>query len=373
MDFAATYGGKTVLITGHTGFQGSWLSEWLLLVGAKVIGFSHDPPTDPSHFVAIGLHHDLTEDIRGDVRSFDAVRSVLCTYEPDFVFHLAAQPIVRRAFLEPHLTIETNFLGTLNVLEAARQIDKNCTVILATTDKVYENVDWVSAYRENDPLGGYDPYSAGKAAAEIIISSYQRTFYTYGRTPRIGVAAVRGGNVIGGGDWAQDRLVPNSIRRLTAGLPILVRNPRATRPWQHVLELVSGYLCLAAEISDAIATDAEPRLFELSSAFNFGPHLSSNQSVQVVVEEILRYWPGTWEYDKQPEQFREAGRLNVAIDKAYHLLGWAPRWGFEATIRNTINWYKHFYTPADSDRASIRALTREQIRSYTGDVSDTAS
>jgi CDP-glucose 4,6-dehydratase len=368
MTFGDVYKGKTVFVTGHTGFKGSWLSEWLLLLGAKVVGYSLEPPTTPSHFSALQLGRHLTADLRGDIRAFETLHNAIKRYQPDFIFHLAAQPLVRRAFDDPYLTFETNVTGSLNILEAVRREPRNCIVIMITTDKVYENFEWVYAYRENDLLGGYDPYSASKACAEILIASYQRSFFRnhppIPGTPTIAVASVRGGNVIGGGDWAEDRIVPDCIKSLTRNQKIPVRNKRATRPWQHVLELLSGYLHLGAEISRACARQNSERLQELCSSFNIGPLVTSNKTVEELVQEILTHWPGEWEDVADPHAKHEAGKLNLSIDKVYHTLGWCPRWNFSETIKHTVEWYRHYYQTPLSDPARIRAVTQQQILTY---------
>ncbi|MBN1609533.1 MAG: CDP-glucose 4,6-dehydratase [Polyangiaceae bacterium] len=381
--FEDVYCGKTVLVTGHTGFKGSWLSEWLCLLGAKVVGFSlkPDPTTDPcytspSHFDELGLREQLAEHVEGDIRDLDHITRTMAKHQPDFVFHLAAQPLVLRAYKEPYLTVETNVTGTLSLLEAARCRRTPCIMIMITTDKVYENAGWLHAYREPDKLGGHDTYSASKACAELIVSSYWHSFFR----PRlrewgITVTPVRGGNVIGGGDWAEDRIVPDAIRGLTQNRPVEIRNRHATRPWQHVLELLSGYLHLGALIhrrrgslsaAEAGARDIErTSLDELCSPFNFGPYLPSNRSVGALVQEILKHWPGTATDKSMPGAPREAGKLNLAIDKAYHTLGWQPKWTFEQAIEHTIAWYREFYAVARGQPAVVQALTQRQIRAYT--------
>ncbi len=368
MNFGKIYEGKTVFITGHTGFKGSWLCEWLLLMGAEVVGYSLDVPTEPSHFAALQLGDRLKADIRGDVRHLDTLQMALDKHNPDFIFHLAAQPLVRRAFDEPCYTVETNVLGSLNVLEAVRRRNQNCIVIMITTDKVYENVEWVHAYRENDTLGGHDPYSASKVCAEIIISSYQRSFFSNDQplpeSPTIAIASVRGGNVIGGGDWAKDRIVPDSIKSLACSESISVRNRHATRPWQHVLELLSGYLHLGSEICHALAAQNQERLTELCSPFNFGPRLASNRTVEELVEELLIHWSGDWDDFTEPDAKHEASKLNLTIDKAYHTLGWQPQWTFEQTIEQIVEWYKGYYQAEPSEPALVQALTQRQILAY---------
>lgn len=368
MTFSDVYKGKTVFVTGHTGFKGSWLSEWLLLLGAKVVGYSLEPPTTPSHFSALQLGERLTADLRGDIREFPTLHKEIRQHQPDFIFHLAAQSLVGQAFDDPYLTVETNVTGSVNVLEAVRREHRNCIVVMITTDKVYENFEWVYAYRENDLLGGYDPYSASKACAEILIASYRRSFFRshleVPGTPTIAVASARGGNVIGGGDWAEDRIVPDCIKSLTRNQKIPVRNKRATRPWQHVLELLSGYLHLGAEISRACACQNHERLQELCSSFNIGPLVTSNKTVEELVQEILTHWPGEWVEVADPHAKHEAGKLSLSIDKVYHTLGWCPRWNFAETIKYTVEWYRHYYQTPLPEPARIREVTQQQILAY---------
>ena len=371
MPFNGVYRGKTIVVTGHAGFKGSWLCEWLLQLDCKVIGYSLGPPTESSHYSLTNLSTRLFRDIRNDIRNHDKLRSVMSEYHPDFVFHLAAQPIVRQSFEEPRETIETNILGTYNVLEAIRCMGKDCIAILITTDKVYENKEWIHSYREVDTLGGYEPYSASKACAEIIISSFFRSFFKSDllgkKTPAVAVASVRAGNVIGGGDWAQYRIVPDCIRSLERNRKVPVRSKTSTRPWQHVLEPLSGYLLLASEIYKACHSnntiDVE-RLELLCSPFNFGPNLSSNRTVMDLVNEIFKYWPGEIEDKSDPNAPHEAGKLNLTTDKAFHILGWRPQWDFATTVRKTVEWYK-FALERKNEAEYIRGLTRDQIMEYT--------
>ena len=370
MPFDDVYRGKTAVVTGHTGFKGSWLCEWLLQLGCKVIGFALEPPTDPSHYALTNLSKRLFKDIRDDVRNHDKLRSVMSGYHPDFVFHLAAQPIVRLSFEIPRETIETNIMGAYNVLEAIRYMRKDCIAILITTDKVYENRDWIHSYREIDTLGGYEPYSASKACAEIIVSSFFRTYFKSNllgsKTPAVAVASVRAGNVIGGGDWAKYRIVPDSIRSLERNEKVPVRNKTSTRPWQHVLQPLSGYLLLASEIYKALhandTVDLE-RVELLCSPFNFGPDLSSNRTVMDLVNEIFRYWPGEIEDKSDPNAPHEASKLNLTIDKAFHYLGWRPQWNFETTVQKTVEWYKSALA-RKTEAEYIRSLTLGQIMEY---------
>ena len=348
--FGNAFAGKRVLVTGHTGFKGAWLSEWLLLLGAEVTGFSLPSPTTPSLYGQLGLSGRLRE-IIGDIRDPVALRAAVDACRPDFVFHLAAQPLVRASYADPVGTFDVNVLGTIRVLDALRTTAHPCSVICVTTDKCYENREWLYGYREEDPLGGHDPYSASKAAAEIAIASYRRSFFT-GHPVR--VASVRAGNVIGGGDWAVDRIVPDSVRALSVGRPVAVRNRRATRPWQHVLEPLSGYLWLAARLA---ASEV------YAGAFNFGPSHDADRTVGELVAEVLRHWPGTWEDHTLPGAVHEAGRLQLATDKAHAMLGWAPAWKFSESVAATVSWYRGAHE--DPAPANIASMTRAQISDYT--------
>ena len=358
--FAGLYRGKHVLVTGHTGFKGSWLCEWLLALGAEVTGLSLPPPTTPALFDQLGLapriHHRL-----GDVRNLEDVRDAVAKSQPDFIFHLAAQPLVRLSYEQPVETYATNVQGTVHVLEAARLAARPCTVVAITTDKCYENQEWVHSYREVDPLGGYDPYSSSKGAAELVIAAYRRSYFSAPTSP-VRLASARAGNVIGGGDWARDRIVPDCIRALQSDAPIIVRNKSATRPWQHVLEPLSGYLWLGARIHQAEVSQDKEVTMRLASAFNFGPDLSANRTVAQLVEELLRHWPGRWE-DRSPANApHEAQALNLSIDKAHHLLGWSPTWSFNEAIARTATWYRD--TLADPTTQAAK-LTLAQISDYT--------
>ena len=357
LEFESAYAGRRVFVTGHTGFKGSWLSEWLLSFGAHVTGYSLPPPTEPSLFVQLGLEQRL-EHIEADIRDLPALKTAIADSAPDFVFHLAAQPLVRLSYAEPVETYAVNVIGTVNVLEALRSLGKRCAAVMITTDKCYENREWVHGYREEDPLGGHDPYSSSKAAAEIAISAYRRSFFSDDEAP-VAVASARAGNVIGGGDWALDRIVPDCMRSLAAGEPIGIRNPSATRPWQHVLEPLSGYLTLGAALSDA-----EPRTRgQAASAFNFGPGLEANRPVSDLVAHVLRAWPGTIVNAAEARAPHEAHLLNLATDKAFHLLGWEPAWNFEEAVAKTVHWYREAANL--SGRADeIAELTRAQIRDY---------
>lgn len=354
----ADYGGRRVLVTGHTGFKGAWLCEWLLARGARVSGYALEAPTEPALYDELGLGERLQADLRADVRSAAHLRRALAELQPEFVFHLAAQSLVRRAFDEPHETVDTNAMGTANLLEALRLEGRPCVAVLVTTDKVYENRDLASGYSEDDPLGGHDLYSASKACAELIASAYRRSFFANGN--EIAVATARAGNVIGGGDWAEDRIVPDAARALAKGEPIPVRNKASTRPWQHVLEPLAGYLLLGAEIDRAKA-DPERRA-ALCTALNFGPDQDADRSVEDLVGELLRHWPGEWSDLSRPDHRHEASRLALSSEKAGRLLGWRGRWDFATSVECTAEWYRAFYE--QRDRASLRALTQSQIERY---------
>ncbi len=361
--FGGVYAGKRVLITGHTGFKGSWLSEWLLALGAEVTGLALEPATTPALFDQLGLS-DRMRHVAGDVREEKTVRHVLGETAPDFVFHLAAQPLVRLSYDIPVETYATNVMGTVHVMDALRHFASRSPApviaVMITTDKCYENREWVHSYREEDPMGGHDPYSSSKGAAEIAIAAYRRSYFSAADT-RVHLASVRAGNVIGGGDWALDRIVPDCIKALEAKQPIPVRNKIATRPWQHVLEPLSGYLTVAAALAGA--EDVPFPLPAYCSAFNFGPNLSSNRTVRDLVREILRHWPGEWSDQSDPHALHEAKLLNLATDKAFHYLGWKPAWTFEETIGETVAWYRaslQCRQPVD-----FQTLTLRQIAEYT--------
>lgn len=357
--------GKRVWLTGHTGFKGAWLTSWLLELGAEVFGFSLPPPTSPALFSQLRLESRIKKHEIGDIQDAAAVARSLVGAEPHFVFHLAAQPLVRVSYEQPILTYNTNVMGTLHVLDALRALRSPCAAVMITTDKVYHNREWWHGYREEDPLGGYDPYSSSKAAAEIAIASFRESFFNpealiKGGVPSpVAVASGRAGNVIGGGDWARDRIVPDCARALAAGQPIPLRNPQSTRPWQHVLEPLSGYLQLAVRLRQAL-DHREPALAELCSSFNFGPSVESNRSVKCLVETMIKSWPGEWRDQSNSAAVHEAGKLHLNTDKAYHLLGWCPRWDFQTTISRTVNWYKE----ASSSAGLEAVLTRKDILDY---------
>jgi CDP-glucose 4,6-dehydratase len=349
------YRGKKVFVTGHTGFKGSWLCEWLLALGAEVSGYSHGYPSEPCHFKHLDLEARITHHI-GDIRDAGALYDAVAAFEPHFLFHLAAQPIVSEALKDPLETLSSNIMGTAHVMEVLRSVDSLRTAVIITSDKCYENVEWDYGYRESDALGGKDPYSASKAAAEIVFGSYFRSFLAAQK--RIHVASARAGNVIGGGDWAKDRLIPDCIRAWACGEKPFIRNLDATRPWQHVLEPLRAYLHLGAQL-DA----RRPGLN--GEAFNFGPASSQNHSVRDVLESIKVCWPTVaWECKEDPLVKKECGLLKLNCDKSLSRLGWAPALDFDDSIVMTIDWYRAFYA-----KRNVQELTQGQIEAYTRQLS----
>jgi CDP-glucose 4,6-dehydratase len=345
MTEAAFWSGKRVLVTGHTGFKGSWLSLWLADMGAQVAGLALTAATDPALFDQLGLRN-IIDHAEIDLRDAGAVTTRVHAVAPDVVFHLAAQPLVRRSYAQPAETWATNVQGTVHVLDAIRTADRPCTVVVSTTDKVYHNREWAHGYRESDRLGGHDPYSASKAATELVIASYRDSFFKDGT---IRLASARAGNVIGGGDWADGRIVPDVVRGLNDGQVIEVRNPSATRPWQHVLDPLSGYLSYA----QALHTRSVP------PSLNFGPDPSSNRSVRELMDVALAHWTGNWRDTSGGAQVHEAGRLALSIELARDTLGWVPRWTFEDAVARTLDWYRTV-----SEGADPLAETRAQIAAF---------
>lgn len=353
--------GRRVLLTGHTGFKGSWLSLWLLSLGAEVWGYALAPEGHLSLFDELALpqaqgklHHYL-----GDLCDLQSLQKVVQKSQPEVVLHLAAQPLVRRSYRDPLGTWSTNVQGSLHLLEALKSLQQHCAVVMVTTDKVYANREWDYGYREEDRLGGHDPYSASKAAAELAIASWRSSFCGSGahQTPHLAIATARAGNVIGGGDWAEERIVPDAMRALAAGLPIRVRSPLATRPWQHVLEPLGGYLLLAEQLA-AVNGSGQP----YASAFNFGPTLDSNRPVRELVQAALQHWHGDWQDLSEPGAPHEAGRLHLQIDKAHHQLSWRPRWDFATTVARTVAWYRAVNegsSPLDCCLADLEAYRQE--------------
>ena len=345
----AFWKGRNVALTGHTGFKGSWLSFWLLELGAQVSGFAQAPQPQISLFEQLRLNEQLSHQL-GDIGEFEEIQNWLLKVQPEVIFHLAAQPLVRRSYREPLLTWHTNVMGTVHLLEAARRLEKPCTVVVVTTDKVYENQEWTYAYREVDRLGGYDPYSSSKAATELAVASWRSSFLG---GSNIRVATARAGNVVGGGDWSEDRIIPDIIRSLSAAQPIRVRNPGAVRPWQHVLEPLSGYLDLAEKL-------VQQDNIVWQSAFNFGPEPSNFRTVLDLVEESLKHWPGNWQNSSDPNAPHEANLLSLSIEKARNKLGWQPKWDFSETVKQTLSWYRNVFQEYESPAE----LCRQQIQSF---------
>jgi CDP-glucose 4,6-dehydratase len=334
--FNSAYKNKKVLITGHTGFKGSWLALWLNELGADVVGYALDPKTDKDNFVVTGLANKI-KDIRADIRDKEKLFEVFKEEKPEIVFHLAAQPLVLESYEHPLETYDTNIMGTANVLEAIRQTDSVHTGIMITSDKCYENREMIWGYRENDPMGGHDPYSASKGSAELVINSYRKSFL---QNHKKSIASARAGNVIGGGDWSDYRLIPDFIRAIEAEQPIEIRNPQATRPWQHVLEPLSGYLLLGAKMTENPDTYDE--------AWNFGPYSNKNYPVKDVVEKMIKKLErGSWKNISKTNQHHEANLLTLDITKALTKLGWKPVLNFDETIDMTIDWYKNYSTNED--------------------------
>lgn len=353
-----TFRGKAILVTGHTGFKGSWLALWLHRLGAHVTGYAHEPPTYPSHFEASRIAEILVEDVRGDIRDAELMGNVVRRSAPDVVFHLAAQPIVRASLIDPRDTFDVNVVGTASVLDAVRIAGRPCAVVVATSDKCYRNdgQDW--AFRETDPLGGHDPYSASKAGSELVVNSYRSSFFPLERIAEHGVrlASVRAGNVIGGGDWADDRIVPDAVRALATGNNLVLRNPDSIRPWQHVLEPLSGYLALA----ERLLSHKQPS--EWAQAWNFGPSINDEARVADLATALINAWgTGRWTTPLDVTSSVEARTLRISIDKAVSVLGWHPRWHLEETVTRTIDWYRHFYRDPS---ASMQQHSFDDIKAY---------
>lgn len=364
MDFARLadfYRGKTVLVTGHTGFKGAWLSWTLLALGAKVVGISLPPKNKKDIFVLTGLesqisHHEF------DIRNFERLTAVISDEKPDVVFHLAAQPLVRQSYDEPLGTFSTNVMGTVNLLEALRIYKQAKAAVIVTTDKVYENKEWSYGYREVDALGGHDPYSGSKAAADIATDSYRKSFFNpadFGKKHQTLIATVRAGNVIGGGDWSKNRLIPDIMRAVFDGNGVItLRNPGATRPWEHVLEPVSGYLMLGAKLGEADS--------KMAGNWNFGPDVDSSVSVGEVTKKTLSLLQKGFLNVEPDNSKHEAGALMLDVTKSRLLLGWKSKWNIEETLHKTVEWYKK----VEEDPAVATKITREQISEYfiQGDV-----
>ena len=346
------YKDMKILITGHTGFKGSWLSTWLSQLGAKVIGLSDKVPTEPAHYNFI--RESLDSDLRIDVKDADAVFSTINEIQPDFVFHLAAQPLVLESYKNPLNTFNTNVMGTGNVLDALRRSNHKCTAIMITSDKCYDNVEWTYGYRETDRLGGKDPYSGSKGAAELIIHSYVESFFKKPES-NVSIGIGRAGNVIGGGDWAPYRIIPDCVQAWSKSEKPEIRSPFSTRPWQHVLEPLSGYISLSIALSQNKKLNGE--------AFNFGPPAYQNHTVKELVDEIITHWEGAEWLNKSKENNtpKEAGLLKLNCDKALHSFGWQATLNFKETAKWTGEWYKTFYEEGP-EAANLK--TQNQIKDY---------
>jgi CDP-glucose 4,6-dehydratase len=349
--------GRSVLVTGHTGFKGSWLTLWLHTLGARVSGYSLDPGTAPNNFEASQIAPLLVDDLRGDIRDAPGVHGALERCVPEVIFHLAAQPIVRQSLVAPRETFDINVVGTATLLEAVRSAARPCAVIVVTSDKCYRNDGQVWGFRESDPLGGHDPYSASKAGTEMVVEAFRSSYFPAERIAEHGVhlASVRAGNVIGGGDWSVDRILPDAVRALSTGQELVVRNPASTRPWQHVLEPLSGYLTLAARM--IVAQGAH-----LSEAWNFGPLTTQEATVAELADAVVKRWgSGSWVQAGETPANVEAKTLRISIDKAVSLLGWQPQWDFGETVGRTVDWYRSFY---DSGSSSMREPSLADISAY---------
>lgn len=347
--------GKRVFITGHTGFKGSWISLWLQQLGAEVTGFALLPPTQPSLFEVAKVSQGMTS-VTGDIRNAETLTLAMRQAAPEIVIHMAAQPLVRRSYLDPVETYSTNVMGTVNMLEAVRQTPSVRAVVNVTTDKCYENKEWVWGYREDEPMGGFDPYSSSKGCAELVTSAYRNSYFNTaknGHAP-VALASARAGNVIGGGDWAEDRLIPDIVRAIDAGESIKIRNPHATRPWQHVLEPLSGYLILAERLYTEGATFAQ--------AFNFGPLEEDARPVQWIVDSMAKYWGGnaSWHIENGTHP-HEAHYLKLDCSKAHATLGWIPRWNLELALQSIVVWHKTYRSGQN-----MREVCEQQIADYVG-------
>ena len=346
--FNNIYKGKRVFLTGHTGFKGCWLALWLTRLGAEVCGYALEPNTTPSLFKELEIQNRITKSIIGDILDTEKLERAMLDFEPDIVFHLAAQPLVRLSYSEPVMTYKTNVIGTLNVLEAARKCLSVKAFVNVTTDKCYENKEINRGYREDEPMGGYDMYSSSKGCVEIMSSSYRRSFLKEGYA----LATARAGNVIGGGDWALDRLIPDCIRGINDGIDIEIRNPVAVRPWQHVLEPLSGYLLLGQKLLDEGKQYAD--------GFNFGPNEDSVLTVAEVAKKVTEFYGKGNVVVGEKSPLHEAGLLMLNIEKAEKILGWTPAYNADKAIKETVEWYKHFYEK-DTD---MYEYTIEQIKNY---------
>ncbi|CAM3610097.1 CDP-glucose 4,6-dehydratase [Arcobacter aquimarinus] len=352
--FSGIYKNQTVLVTGHTGFKGSWLVYWLNQMGAKVVGYSLEAPTNPNHIELLNL--DIIS-IIGDIRDLDKLNQTFEEYKPDIVFHLAAQPLVRLSYENPIETYEINVIGTLKVFEACKYNNVKAIVNI-TSDKAYENKEWIWGYRENDPMGGYDPYSSSKGCADILASSYRNSYFNikeYKKTHNTLLSTCRAGNVIGGGDWAKNRLITDIMVSVSQGKKVSIRNPKATRPWEHVLEPLSGYLAIGQKLLE--------EKIQFSEAWNFGSSDEGSITVEEVVQNVKKYWNKIdYEINQDSTQFHEANLLKLDCSKAHILLKWKNVWDSQTTFKKTVNWYKAYY------ENNKKILTKSDLESYIADA-----
>ncbi|MBT3235621.1 MAG: CDP-glucose 4,6-dehydratase [Bdellovibrionales bacterium] len=349
-NYLEVFSGKRVFVTGHNGFKGAWLTLLLVELGAEVVGYSlPDNRSNSTHFVSLGLSSKMRS-VEGDTRDLSHLKQVISDFQPEFVFHLAAQPLVKESYINPVETCSTNIMGAVNLMESVRHCKSVRALIYVTTDKCYENKEWIWGYRESDAMGGHDPYSASKGAAEILFSAYARSFFASQK--KMGAATVRAGNVIGGGDWSKDRIIPDCVRAFDNRAPIEIRSPYATRPWQHVLEPISGYMQLAAKLY------SDPS--EYSGAWNFGPSVQQVRTVQEVTETIISHMGfGEISCPETPPSEHEAQLLQLNCDKANLVLGWYPRWDVDKTLEATALWYKSYLAGDDT-----RLVSRKQLHEY---------
>jgi CDP-glucose 4,6-dehydratase len=353
--FENIFTGKKVIITGNTGFKGSWLSVWLLKLGAEVVGISKDIPTKPSMFEALDIKSKITH-YEEDVRNYEAIKKIVSIVKPDFIFHMAAQPLVVPSYLDPTETITTNVIGTTNILEALRVLNPTCVAVIITSDKCYDNVEWIWGYKESDALGGKDIYSGSKGAAELIIKSYYNSFFKDPSKSNVRLVSTRAGNVIGGGDWADYRIVPDCIKAWRNGESVEIRSPKATRPWQHVLEPLSGYLAVAVKLYKDVKFNGD--------SFNFGPHSEYTKTVHELLKDLSKYWDLNQEpsyFSENLSEFHEAGLLKLNCDKALFCLKWLPTLDYNKLIEFTSTWYYSFY---NDKNINLFDLTLSQISEY---------
>jgi CDP-glucose 4,6-dehydratase len=348
------WNGRRVFLTGHTGFKGGWLSLWLSSMGAKVTGYALAPNTNPNFFDVAKVADDLEQSLIADIRDLERLQKAIAGAKPEIVIHMAAQPLVRYSYTNPVETYATNVMGTVHVLESIRSLNCVRAAVIVTTDKCYENKEWAWGYRENEPMGGYDPYSNSKGCAELVTSAYRQSYFPPEKylKHQVAIASARAGNVIGGGDWSEDRLIPDAIRAFEAKKSLVIRNPLATRPWQHVLEPLSGYLVLAQALYEEGA--------KFDGAWNFGPRDDDARAVQEVINLLIKNWGSVanWTQD-QREQPHEAHSLKLDCSKARQYLNWTPRWGLEQAIENIIQWH-HAY----QKQSNLREISLQQISKY---------